>query len=133
MLFIVHLSFSHSSSWAFSPVLFVVFLILFLAVLGLRCCLGFPLVAVRELLIAVASFVAKHRLQGMGASIAVAHGLSSCYSWALEHKLSSCGTWAQLLQGTWDLPGSGMEPVSPVLAGGFFTTEPPGKPLLGCL
>ena len=28
----------------------------------------------------------------------------------------------------WDLPGSGMEPVSPALTGGFFTTEPPGKP-----
>ena len=28
------------------------------------------------------------------------------------------------------LPNPGMEPVSPVLAGGFFTTEPPGKRLL---
>ena len=28
----------------------------------------------------------------------------------------------------WDLPGSGIEPVSPALAGRFFTTEPPGKP-----
>ena len=27
----------------------------------------------------------------------------------------------------WDLPGPGIEPVSPALAGGFFTTEPPGK------
>ena len=27
----------------------------------------------------------------------------------------------------WDLPGPGMEPVSPELAGGFFNTEPPGK------
>ena len=25
-----------------------------------------------------------------------------------------------------DLPGLGIEPVSPALAGGFFTTEPPG-------
>ena len=32
-----------------------------------------------------------------------------------------------MLQGVWDPPGSGMEPVSPALAGGFFTTEPPGK------
>ena len=31
-----------------------------------------------------------------------------------------------LLQG--DLPDSGIEPESPALAGGFFTTEPPGKP-----
>ena len=27
-----------------------------------------------------------------------------------------------------DLPGSGIEPVSSALAGGFFTTEPSGKP-----
>jgi len=28
-----------------------------------------------------------------------------------------------------DLPGPRIEPASPALAGGFFTTEPPGKPL----
>ena len=28
----------------------------------------------------------------------------------------------------WDLPGPGLEPVSPALAGGFSTTAPPGKP-----
>ena len=28
-----------------------------------------------------------------------------------------------------DLPDPGIEPASPALAGGFFTTEPPGKPL----
>ena len=28
----------------------------------------------------------------------------------------------------WDLPGPGIEPVSPALAGGFLTTVPPGKP-----
>ena len=27
----------------------------------------------------------------------------------------------------WDLPGPGIEPVSPALAGGLFTTEPPVK------
>ena len=32
----------------------------------------------------------------------------------------------------WDLPGPGIEPMSPALAGGFFTTEPPGKSW-GCL
>ena len=30
-------------------------------------------------------------------------------------------------RGMWDLPGPGIKPVSPALAGGFFTTEPPGK------
>ena len=28
----------------------------------------------------------------------------------------------------WDLPGSGIEPMSSALAGSFFTAEPPGKP-----
>ena len=32
-----------------------------------------------------------------------------------------------MLCGMWDLPGPGIEPVSPALAGGFLTTEPPGK------
>ena len=27
----------------------------------------------------------------------------------------------------WDLPGPGVEPVSPALADGFLTTAPPGK------
>ena len=31
-----------------------------------------------------------------------------------------------------NLPDPGIKPVSPVLAGRFFTTEPPGKPLSGC-
>ena len=42
--------------------------------------------------------------------------------------LNSFGARASFLRVTWDLPRSGTEPVSPVLAGGFFTTEPPGKP-----
>ena len=33
----------------------------------------------------------------------------------------------------WDLPGPGLEPVSPALAGGFLTTAPPGKSLLSFL
>ena len=31
-------------------------------------------------------------------------------------------------RGLWNLSGSGIKPLSPALAGGFFTTEPPGKP-----
>ena len=34
-----------------------------------------------------------------------------------------------MLCGMWDLSRSEIEPVSPALAGGFFTTEPPEKPL----
>ena len=29
-----------------------------------------------------------------------------------------------------DLPNPGIKPISAALAGGFFTTEPPGKPFL---
>ena len=31
----------------------------------------------------------------------------------------------------WGLPGPGLEPMSPALAGGFLTTMPPGKSLPG--
>ena len=62
-------------------------------------------------------------------SVVVARGLSSCGARALECRLSSCGTWAYLLRGMWDLPGPGLKPVSPALAGGFLTTAPPGKSL----
>ena len=30
----------------------------------------------------------------------------------------------------WDPPGPGIETMSPALAHGFFTSEPPGKPFL---
>ena len=46
----------------------------------------------------------------------------------LEHRLNSRGIWAWLLCGMWDLTKSGTEPVSLALAGGFFTTDPPGQP-----
>ena len=36
-----------------------------------------------------------------------------------------------MLCGMWDFPGPGLEPVSPALAGGFLTTMPPGRNLLG--
>ena len=49
-------------------------------------------------------------------------------STGLKHSLNSRGTQALLLCGRWDLPGSGIEPVSPASSDGFFTTESPGKP-----
>ena len=55
-------------------------------------------------------------------------GFSSCGSRALDHRINSYSPWAWLLWGMWDLPWSGMEPLSPALAGGFSTTEPRGKP-----
>ena len=101
---------------------------------GLQCCVGFSLVAegggyslvaVRGL-IAVASLGAGHRLWGSWASALLAHGPVLQLPGS-KHSLSSCGAQAWLLPGVWDLPGSGIKPVSPALAGRFFTTEPPGK------
>ena len=40
------------------------------------------------------------------------------------------GSQAQLSRSVQELPGPGIEPGSPVLAGGFFTSEPPEKPIL---
>ena len=37
--------------------------------------------------------------------------------------------WAYLLRGMWNLPGPGIEPASPTLAGGLFTTETSGEPI----
>ena len=54
-------------------------------------------------------------------------GSLSIFQWALGHRLNSCSTLIQWLWGMWDLPGSGIKPISPALAGGFFTSEPPGK------
>ena len=97
---------------------FLIFIYLFMAVLGLRFCArafsrcgkwGPLFITVRGPLTIVASLVAEYRLQ--------------------TRRLSSCGSRAQLLHSMWDLPGPGLEPVSPALAGGFLTTAPPGKPL----
>ena len=88
---------------------------------------GLLFVVVHGLLIAVASRCGARAL-GTWASVVAAHGLSSCGSRALECRLSSFGAQVQLLRSMWDLPRPGLEPVSPALAGGFLTTEPPGKP-----
>ena len=84
--------------------------LLFLAALSLRCCVGFFLV--------VASGAAL-QLQWL---LLWSAGSEACW-------VSTCGTWTQLLCDTWDLPRPGVKPVSPALAGGFSTTELPGKSL----
>ena len=82
-------------------------------------------------------FVAAHGLS----LVAVSRGYSSLrwagfslrwlfFLWSTGSRhavFSSCGTQALLLHGMWDLPGLGIEPVSPALAGRFLTTAPPGK------
>ena len=65
---------------------------------------------------------------GARATVVGACRLSSCAFWALKHRLNSCGALVSLLHGMWDLPWPGIEPVSPAMAGGFFTTESPGSP-----
>ena len=111
------------------------FVYLFMAVLGLRCCRwafsscgerGLLFVAVCRLLIAVAPRC-RARALGTRASVVAAHGLSSCGSWALELRLRSCGAQASLLRGMWDLPRPGLEPMPPALGDIFLTTAPPGK------
>ena len=99
--------------------LIIIYLFIYLAVLGLRFCArassscgkrGPLFIAVRGPLTIAASLVAEHRLQ--------------------TRRLSSCGSRAQLLRGMWDLPRPGLEPFSPALAGRLSTTAPPGKPLI---
>ena len=61
-----------------------------------------------------------------------ARGLGSCGSGTLEHRLKRCGAGAYLPHGMRDGPRSGLKPVSPALAGGFFNTESAGKSLMYC-
>ena len=113
----LHLKATTLALYFFFP-LFLLFIYLFLAVLGLRFCArafsscgkrGPLFIAVRGPLTIAASLVAEHKLQ--------------------MRRLSTCGSRAQLLLGMWDLPRPGLEPVSPAVAGRFSTTAPPGKPL----
>ena len=77
------------------------------------------------LLIVVTSLVAEHRLLGAWALVLAAYELS-CGTWSLGHRLSSCSTWT-LLHCMYNLPGPGIEPVSPALSGGFSSTVQPRK------
>ena len=86
----------------------LIYIYLFVAVLGLHCYSGLPLTV-------VSGGFSLQWLLLLHSSVSTACGLSSC------------GALAQLLCGMQDLPGSGIEPVSPALTGRFFTTEPPGK------
>ena len=56
-------------------------------------------------------------LQSMGSGCV---RFSSFGSWALERRLNSCDAPAELLHGMWDLRRSGIEPMSPALACGFW-------------
>ena len=120
---------------AFFFFLFYSFIYLFLAALGLHCCTqafsscseqGLLFIAVRRLLIEVASLVVEHGLQACGlqqlwhmGSAVVARGLQSAGSEIMAHGLScsaACGIFLD----------QGLN-LSPALAGRFLTTAPPGK------
>ena len=92
---------------------------------GSSCC---SVITVYELLIAVASLFAEHRLQGAWALVFVPCGFSSGDLRALEHRLSSCGSGAQLLPSMWDLLRPGMELVFLALAGRCLSTCHQGSP-----
>ena len=67
-------------------------------------------------------------IRGMQVSAAAPGGPRSCGSQSGEHGLNSCGARTSLLCSMWNLPEPGIKPTSPALAGGFYTTEPLGKP-----
>ena len=91
-----------------------------MSVLGLRFVRGLSLVA-------ASGGHSSSRCAGLSLSrpVVLGHRLQT-------RRLSSCGSRAQLLCGMWDPPRSGLEPVSPALAGRFSTTAPPGKPPKRC-
>ena len=60
-------------------------------------------------------------------------GVSCCGAQALWHRgFSSCRGWAQLPCSMWNLPGPGIEAMSPAVAGRFLTTGPRGKSCCRC-
>ena len=73
-----------------------------------------------------AGFFAR-RAQALGRRVCSGCGLSSCGPRAPELGLSSGGARTWLLCGMWNLPGSGIKPASPALAGGFSSSAPPRK------
>ena len=95
---------------------FFFFIYLLLTTPGLHCCSQ-----------AVSSCNQRGPLPSCGAQASHCGGFSCCRARALEHRLNGCGARAQLLSHTWDLPGPGIKPVSPALAGGFQTPGPPKK------
>ena len=124
----------------FSPLKYI-FAFLYLVVFGcagslLQCGLSFSChkqeltssCSVQASLTAVASLVAEDGLQGTP-------GFSSFSTWAQQLRLLGSRAQAQQLRHTgqvdlWHVGSSesAIKPLSPALAGGFFTTEPLGSP-----
>ena len=87
--------------------------------LGLHCRAGYSLVAVFSSLIAAVSFVVEGGLAWT--SVVAAPGCQNTGSVVVARGLSRSAAYGIF-------PDQGSNLVSPVLAGGFFSTEPPGKP-----
>ena len=93
--------------------LLLFYLLLFLAVLGL-CCFVWAFSSCGE--------------QGLFAWASPCRSVSCWGAQALGCLgFSSHSSQARLLCSMWDLPGPGIEPVSPTLGGGLLSTAPPGK------
>ena len=96
---------------------FLIFIYLFMAMLGLVAASGFSLVAASR---------------GCSSLRCSGFSLQWLLLWSMDSRmlrLSNCGSQAQLPWGMWDLPAPGIGPMSPALAGRFLTTGPPGKVL----
>ena len=78
----------------------------------------YALAAGHGLLTAVASL-----LQNTGSGALRLRQLQHVGSTAEACRLNICGTWASLLCGVWNLPRPGIDPMSPALAGMFWTTR----------
>ena len=105
-------------------------LIIYLLVLNLCGCMSSSLVVsggyslvVSRVLTAVASLVEEHWRQSTLAAAVATYGFSSCGSQVLEHRLNSCDP-----QFSCSVARGKFLDQSFALVGGFFTTEPPGKP-----
>ena len=85
------------------------YLFIYLAVLGLHCCAC-----------AFSSCGKRRLLSSGGAWASHCSGFPYCRACVL-------GAGALLPLGIWNLPGPGIKPMSPVLAGGFLTIGQPGS------
>ena len=96
--------------------------------LGLCCCIGFLLWTAGLLSSCRVGFSLLELLlfQSMGF---IVHGLQLWLLGSRAQAQQLRHTWVQLLCSMWDLPGSGIELLSPVLADGLLSIAPPGKPL----
>ena len=82
---------------------------LFLAALGLPCCVS-----------AFSSCGERELVSSCGAWASPCRGSSYCRAWAAQRGLGSCGAQAQLLGVMWSLPRPGIKPISPAQTGGFL-------------